>query len=70
MKTRIVKIGNFREIRLPKPFMEEVGPGEGVELRVVATGLLVERAGHPRERWAEAAEQVRARGEDGLLYDP
>ena len=59
MKTRIVKIGNSRVIRLPKPLIEEAGLGEDVELRVVATGLLIERAA-----------QVRARGEDGLLDEP
>ena len=70
MKTRIVKIGNSRVIRLPKPLIEEAGLGEDVELRVVATGLLIERAAQTREGWAEAAAQVRARGEDGLLDEP
>ena len=36
----------------------------------VATGLLIERAAQTREGWAEAAAQVRARGEDGLLDEP
>ena len=67
MKTRIVKIGNSRGIRLPKPLIEEAGLGEDVELRVVATGLLIERAAQTREGWAETAAKVRARGEDGLL---
>ena len=70
MKTRIVKIGNSRGIRLPKPLMEEAGLGEDVELRVVETGLLIERAAQTREGWAEAAAQIRTRGEHGLLDEP
>ena len=70
MKTRIVKIGNSRGIRLPKPLIEEAGLEEDVELRVVATGLLIERPRQPRGGWAEAASQIRARGEDGLLEEP
>lgn len=70
MKARIVKIGNSRGIRLPKPLIEEAGLGEDVELRVVQTGLLIERPRQPREGWAEAAAQVRARGEDSLLDEP
>ena len=67
MKTRIVKIGNSCGIRLPKPLIEEAGLGEDVALRVVAAGLLIERAAQTREGWAEAAARLRARGEDGLL---
>lgn len=70
MKARIVKIGNSRGIRLPKPLIEEAGLGEDVELRVVESGLLIERPAQPREGWAEEAAQVRARSEDGLLDEP
>ena len=50
--------------------MAEAGLGEDVELRVVATGLLIERAAQTREGWAEAAARMRARGEDALLDEP
>lgn len=70
MKARIVKIGNSRGIRLPKPLIEEARLGEDVELRVVATGLLIERRTQTREGWAEAAAQMHARSEDGLTDEP
>ena len=70
MKTRIVNIGDSRGIRLPKPLIVEAGLGEDVELRVVATGLLMERATQTREGWGEAAARMRARGEDVLLDEP
>ena len=67
MKTRIVKIGNSRGVRLPKPLIEEAGLGEEVELRVVESGLLIERTLPTRAGWSVAAALLRARGEGGLL---
>ena len=65
-----MRIGNSRGIRLPKPLIEEASLGEDVELRVVKAGLLIERPRQPRRGWAEAAVQIRARGEDGLFDEP
>ena len=70
MKTRIVRIGNSRGVRLPKPLIEEAGLGEEVELRVVETGLLIERTQKTRAGWADAAALMHTRGEDGLLHEP
>lgn len=70
MKTKIVRIGNSRGIRLPKPFIEEAQLGEEVELRVVKSGLLIEPATPPRAGWAEEAARLRDRGEDRLLDEP
>ena len=70
MKTRIVRIGNSRGVRLPKPLIEEAGLGDEVELRVVESGLLIERAQKIRTGWADAAALMHARGEDGLLDEP
>ena len=70
MRTRIVKIGDARGVKVPKSLMEEAGLGEDVELRVVATGLLIERAAPTREGWVEAAARIHARREDVLLDDP
>ena len=70
MKTRIVRIGNSRGVRLPKPLIEEAGLGEEVELRVVETGLLIERTQKTRAGWADAAALMHKRGEDVLLDEP
>jgi antitoxin MazE len=67
MKTRIVRIGNSRGVRIPKPLIEQAKLGEEVELRVVESGLLVKPASAPRSGWADAARQLHERGEDGLL---
>lgn len=67
MKTRIVRIGNSRGVRIPKPLLEQAGLEDEVELRVVKSGLIIENAGVPRSGWAEAAAELRSRGEQGLL---
>lgn len=67
MKTKIVRIGNSRGVRIPKPLLEQAGLADEVELRVVESGLIIASVGTPRAGWAEAAEQLEARGEGGLM---
>lgn len=70
MKTRLVRIGNSRGVRIPKPLIEQAGLGEEVELRVVEGALIIKASRKPRANWADAARLIRERGEDGLLDEP
>jgi antitoxin MazE len=70
MKTRLVRIGNSRGVRLPKPLIEEAGLSEEVEVRVRQGSILILPAAGLRSGWAEAAKQLRARAEDRLLDAP
>ena len=70
MRTRLIRIGNSRGIRIPKALVEAAGLDVSLRLRVVDTGLLLERVEDPRAGWAEAALELRNRGERGLLDDP
>ncbi len=70
MKTRIVRIGNSRGIRLPKVVLEEAQLADEVELRAERGRIVIYSAARPRAGWAEAARRVRARGEDQLLDPP
>jgi len=70
MKTKLVRIGNSRGVRIPKPLLEEAGLKEDVELQVVDAGIMIRGAEEPRIGWAEAAQRMRERGEDGLLDEP
>lgn len=70
MKTRLVRVGNSRGIRLPKLVIEEAGLTEEVELRVRPGAIVIEPATGPRAGWAEAAKRMRARAEDRLLEPP
>lgn len=70
MKTRLIRIGNSRGIRLPKSLIEEVGLSEEVELRVHQGGILITPIEATCTGWAEAAEQLHQREEDQLLDPP
>jgi antitoxin MazE len=69
MKTRIVRIGNSRGVRLPKPLIEQAGLGEEVELRLEEGAIVIQSAARPRAGWAEAAHRLAER-EGGLLDEP
>jgi len=66
MRTRLIRIGNSRGVRIPKPLIEEAGLGDEVELKVVDDSIVLGRIAEPRARWAEAAATLAARGEEPL----
>ena len=67
---RLIKIGNSRGIRLPKPIIEEAGLEQEVELRIRDGMVVITSAKRPRAGWNTAAKQMRARDEDRLLDEP
>jgi antitoxin MazE len=70
MKARLVRIGNSRGLRLPKPVIEEAGLADEVEIRVRDGAVVIRAAIRLRVGWAEAARRARQRGDDGLLDQP
>ncbi len=69
MKSKLVRIGNSRGVRLPKPLIEQAGLDDQVELRVREGAIIISPANGPRDGWAEAAKQLRERQEDRLVDD-
>jgi len=67
MKARLVRIGNSRGVRLPKPLIEQAGLTEDVELVVREGEIAIIRLASRREDWATAAQDLAARGEDQLI---
>ncbi len=70
MKTRLVRIGNSRGVRLPKPLIEEAGLSEEVEVRARRGSILILPLTGARSGWAEAARRLRERSADRLLEEP
>jgi len=67
VRTRIVRIGNSRGIRIPKVLLEQSNLEEEVELEV-REGEIVVRAARPvRHGWAEAFKAMAEQGDDDLL---
>jgi antitoxin MazE len=42
MKTKLIRIGNSRGVRIPKPLLKQSGLEGEVRLRVVEGGIMVE----------------------------
>lgn len=63
MKTRLVRIGNSRGLRLAKPLIEQLGFEGEVEMLAEDGALVIRPARAVREGWAEAAAKLAARGE-------
>jgi len=69
MKTELVRIGNSRGVRIPKPLIEQCGLGQTVELRVENDRLVISPERRPRQGWEEAFREVGAATEDELLLE-
>ena len=67
MKATVVKIGNSRGIRIPKPVFEQCGFGAEVDLEVDNQKLIIRSANQPRKGWAKAFQAMAERGDDALL---
>lgn len=54
MRQELIRIGNSRGIRIPKPLIAQCGLGDVVELRLTKEGLVVAPYRAPRSGWKEA----------------
>lgn len=66
MKAKLVRIGNSRGIRLPKPMIEQAGLEENVELEVQEGVILIRSVTATRAGWAKAAAVLAATGSTPL----
>ena len=69
VKTRIIKIGNSKGIRIPKPILEQLDFTEEVELEVLSNRLVVRSVNQPRRQWEEYFKAMADAGDDQLLDD-
>jgi antitoxin MazE len=67
MKTRVVRIGNSRGIRIPKLLLEQTGLPEEVGITAEGESLVIRPAKRPRAGWAAAFDEMARRGDDVLL---
>ena len=67
MKTTLISIGNSRGVRIPKPFIEQCGLTEQVEMDVQDCMILIHSPRQPRASWGAAFAQMARAGDDKLL---
>jgi antitoxin MazE len=68
MKTKVVKIGNSRGIRIPKSLIDESGLKGEVELEVIDGQIIIKSISHNRESWDSAFKKM-AKNKDDILLD-
>ena len=68
MKTKVVKIGNSRGIRIPKSMIHESGLKSEVELEVSDGQIIIKPILTNRESW-DAAFKKMAKNQDDTLLD-
>jgi len=67
MRAELVRIGNSRGVRIPKPLIEQCGFGEIVELRVENDRLIISPERQPRQGWADAFRAAGSATRDEIL---
>ena len=66
-KTKIIKIGNSRGVRIPKALLEQANLNGEVELEVREGKLVVHAVARPRAGWDEDLAAMAREGEDAQL---
>lgn len=67
MRARIVKIGNSRGIRIPKPLLEQTGIIEDVEIEVEKNKIVIRPILNPRSGWEDSFRYMSKNKDDLLL---
>ena len=67
MKTRIVKIGNSRGIRIPKLILDQTNFGEEVELEMQDNCIVIRASHSSRDGWEGGFKIMAEQGDDRLL---
>jgi antitoxin MazE len=67
MRARVVKIGNSRGIRIPKPLLEQTGIKDDVELEVENNRIIIRSVSSIRSGWENAFKTMAKKGDDALV---
>lgn len=70
MIVNVVRIGNSRGIRIPKPILEQCNMGSQLSLEVEDNRIVLKPIeDQPRKGWEEAFRRMHEEGDDRLLID-
>ena len=72
IRTRFIRVGNSRGLRIPKVLIDQLGLGGEVEIDVQSDRLVIQSASRRREGWDKEFRKMAERGDDALLdpYQP
>ena len=69
-RTKLIKIGNSRGIRIPKAVVEQLHLTDESEIGVKEDHLERRPGRKPRDGWADAFSEMGKRGDDRMLDEP
>jgi len=67
MRARVIKIGNSKGIRIPKPLLEQTGIINDVELEIENNQIVIRPVSSPRAGWENAFRAMAEKGDDALV---
>ncbi len=67
IRSKVVKIGNSRGIRIPRTVLEQAGLTDEVEMTVEGNKLIIQASRYPRQGWEERFADMAEQGDDQLL---
>jgi antitoxin MazE len=67
MRAHVVKIGNSKGIRIPKPLLDQTGIVSEVELEVDQDRIIIRPITSPRAGWEKSFKAMAENGDDALV---
>jgi antitoxin MazE len=67
IRSKVVKIGNSRGIRIPRAILEQAGLTDEVEMKVEGNQLIIQATHFPRQGWEERFAAMAEHGDDHLV---
>jgi len=67
VRSKVVKIGNSRGIRIPRTLLEQAGLTNDVEMSVEGNKLIIHSARLPRQGWEAYFKTMPVHGDDQLI---
>jgi antitoxin MazE len=69
MRARVIKIGNSKGLRIPKPILEQTGIMDDVEIEVEKNQIIIRPVKDVRDGWDDAFKLMGKKGDDELIID-
>ena len=67
MRARVIKIGNSRGVRIPKPILAQTGIKDDVEIEINENQIIIRPVSNRREGWDTAFSAMSENDDDKLL---
>lgn len=67
IRSKVVKIGNSRGIRIPRTVLEQAGLVDEVDMKVEGNKLIIQASRNPRQGWEEQFANMAKNSDDPLL---